>query len=129
MKKVVCLVFLMIISSLSHGEDGLVIQYNIQKISDSGQEISSYINAVLMRFDEEHSFPIEDLYEIKFYPRLGNDRHLSLVTTLKEVEDGKPYYVGAQAIDLEIGEAQTIVLERNELTYKIKVDTSYGTIP
>lgn len=83
----------------------------------------------MMKFGEEHSFFVEDLYALKFYPLLDSDQRLSLVTTLKDVENGKPYYVGAEEIELEIGESQAIELEREESTYTITLDTSYGTHP
>lgn len=129
MKKTIFLLFLVALSSLCRGEDGLVIQYHIEEESIDGREKSSYINAVLMKFGEEHSFPVEDLYVLKFFPVRENEGRLSLVTTLKDVEDGKPYFVGTKNIDLEVGETKTINFERNDCRYKITLDTSYGTLP
>ena len=129
MKKFFCALFLIALSPLCRGEDGLVIQYHIEEVSAESQEKSSYINAVMMKFGEEHSFFVENLYVLKFYPLLDRGQRLSLVTTLKDIENGKPYYVGAEEIELEIGESKTIDLERERSTYKITLDTSYGTLP
>lgn len=119
----------MTFSMLCRGEDGLVIQFNIEEVSGGGQETSSYINAVMMKFGEEHSFSLEELYIIKFRSVLREDGRLNLVTTLKDIENGKPYYVGAVEVDLEVGESHTMSMERDRSKYQIELDTSYGTLP
>lgn len=129
MKKVICSLFLLALSSLCQSEDGLVVQFHIEEYSTTGQKKSSYMNAVLMRFGEEHSFTLENLYTINFFPVLKEDRKLNLITTLKEFSDGKTYYVGTQEIELMVGESETIKLKKNDFHYKIKVDTSYGKLP
>ncbi len=110
-------------------EDGLTIQFTISKQAADSDRMQSYTNAILMRFDEEVSFDLSDLYVLKIRSsQIGNSR-LSLLVTLKDVIDGKPYYVGASPVDVKIGDSTTIELERENVSYTLDLDTSYGTIP
>ncbi len=114
---------------LGFAEDGLVVQFTIEEASDDGQERASYTDAILMPFAGEHRFEVRDLYVIKFKSSLIEGRLISLVTTLKDIDDGKPYYVGAEAVDLKVGDSKAMSMENNGSSYTIKVDTSYGKLP
>ncbi|WP_027328324.1 hypothetical protein [Marinimicrobium agarilyticum] len=128
MKKLIYILFFVVSPSLCFAEDGLVVQFTIDEVSNNGQERVSYTDALMMTFGEEHTFEVRELYVIKFHPVLIDDGKISLVTTLKDIDDSKPYYVGAAAVELKVGDAEVMSMERNESSYKVSVDTSYGKL-
>jgi len=120
---------LLLLSSYVAAEDGLVVQFKIseQAIGDSSR--SSLNSSVLMRFSEEVSVEIGGQYVLKIESQKKGDDRVSLVVWLKDIMDGKPYYVGARPADLKIGEQTELEFENYETTYTISLDTSYGKLP
>jgi hypothetical protein len=110
-------------------EDGLTVQFTISEQAAGSDRTQSYTNAILMRFDEEVSFDLNDMYVLKIRSRTISDSQLNLLVTLKDVVDGKPYYVGASPVDVKVGDSATIELTRENISYVLNLDTSYGTIP
>ena len=88
--------------SNSFADDGLVIQFTISEEVEGSNERKSYTNAVLMKFDEEVSFEFDGLYVLKFRSRPNGQETVDLLVSLKDVINGKPYYVGAKAVTLKI---------------------------
>lgn len=129
MKKLAFTALLAIFPSLCFAEDGLVVQFTIDEVSGDGRERVSYTDALLMTFGKEHTFDVRDLYVIKFKPERIDTGKITLVTTLKDIDNGKPYYVGAAVVELEVGKAAAMSMERDGSSYNVKVDTSYGKLP
>jgi len=126
------MVFLLFCSSIGpigHAEDGLNIQITIAEQANGTNRLQTYTNAFLMRLNEEVSIDFSDKYVLKVSSRQIHDANLSLVVTLKDMIDGKPYYVGARPVEVEIGDIVEIELEKYDTTYKLNLDTSYGKIP
>ena len=129
MRKCLAVVLVPLLCVVAYAEDGLAIQVTISEQANGSNRTQSYTNAILMRFDEEVSFEFSELYVFKVQSRSNGDRSLSLIVTLKDIIDGKPYYVGAQPLEVEIGESKVIEFQNYDTTYKLNLDTSFGTIP
>ncbi len=124
------LIFLMLlVPSFVKSEDGLVVQFTIEEQADGSNTQQTYTNALLMTLNETHSFDFENLYTIKFKSRTENRKSVNLVVSIKDLSEGKPYYIGAKSLNIEIGSASSFVLNRNKTSYKIDIDTSYGKLP
>ena len=115
--------------SVAQAEDGLVVQFRISEHSADSSNRTSINSAVLMAFNEEVSFGIGGQYELKIESRKNGDERVSLLVSLKDIIDGKPYYVGARPADIKVGEQAELTLERFETNYTITLDTSYGKLP
>ncbi|MCH9693153.1 MAG: hypothetical protein K0U72_01470 [Gammaproteobacteria bacterium] len=122
-------ILLLLICPLALAEDGLTIQLIITEQADGSDRKQSYTNAILMRLNEEVSFDFADKYVFKVASRQVSSTKVSLVVTLKDVIDGKPYYVGAHPVDLEIGDQTEFRLQNYETSYTLNLDTSFGKIP
>ena len=110
-------------------EDGLVVQFNISEQAIGSSTRSSLNSSVLMKFNEEVSFEIGEQYVLKIESRRNGDELVSLLVSLKDIIDGKPYYVGARATELRIGEQAELSLENYDTIYTISLDTAYGRLP
>jgi len=121
--------FFVILCLPAHAEDGVAIQITIIEQADGSDRIQSYTNAILMRFDEEVSFEFSDWYVFKVRSRPNSDTNLNLVITLRDVIDGKPYYVGAHPLDIDIGTSAEFEFQNYDTKYALSLDTSFGKIP
>lgn len=119
---------LLALSPFASGDDGLVVQFTISERARDANGLQTYTNAVLMKFEEEASFEFPDHYVLKIRSHLEDSR-LNLLVTLQDIVDGKPYYVGARPVSVDVGEAAQIKLERDGTVYEISLDTSYGKLP
>ena len=126
-KPVAILLFMLCLSA--HAEDVLTIQIKITEQANGSDRTKSYTNAILMRFNEDVSFEFSDRYVLKVSSTSNGDQRLNLVVTLKDIIDGKPYYVGAQPVVVEIGESADIEFQNYDTVYKLNLDTSFGKIP
>lgn len=124
--KVVALFF---ISLSALAEDGMVIQFTIEESKIDSPSSQRYTNAVLMKMNETATFKIDDLYSVKFQTSSTDQKNVNVVFTLKDLSDGKPYYIGAKPIDTLIGDSSNIELQNAGSKYKITLDTSYGKLP
>ena len=122
-------IILMMISSASFAEDGLVVQFTITETPNSSNQKYTYTNAVLMKFDEEVSFDFADSYVLKIRSRTEQGNSVNLLISLKDIIDSKSYYVGADAVTVAVGEKANIEFTRYDTAYEVLIDTSYGTIP
>ena len=120
---------LLLASSFAAAEDGLIVQFKISEQAIGSTSRSSLNSSVLMKLSEEVSFEIGNQYVLKIESRQNGDDRVSLVVSLKDIIDGKPYYVGARPADLKIGEKAELEIENYETTYTISLDTSYGKLP
>ena len=71
-----------------------------------------------MRFNEEVSFDFADKYVFRINSRQSSSTRVNLVVTLKDIIDGKPYYVGAWPVDIvmfshSLGKQKSLI-DRNE---------------
>lgn len=114
-KKAIVFLSGVVLSSLSFAGDGVVIQFTVNEKSVSGDVSSSYTNAVLVGFNEVYSFDVEGMYQIKFSVHSEGNKALNIVTTLKDMDGGKLYYVGAKETEIVIGESSHIELERERV--------------
>ena len=115
--------------SCAAAEDGLVVQFEISEQAIGSSTRSSLNSSVLMRFNEEVSFEIGDQYVLKIGSRRNGPDSVSLLVSLKDIIDGKPYYVGASATEIRIGEQSELNLENYDTNYTISLDTAYGKLP
>lgn len=122
-------VWLMVLGPLAFAEDGLVVQFTISERAADSDSLHTYTNAILMRFDEEASFQLDGRYVLKIRSHRDGPNTLDLLLTLKDVIDGKPYYVGARPVSLDIGDAAELEFESNGRVYGLSLDTSYGRLP
>lgn len=127
--RIVILIVFAFIGSIGQAEDGLNIQVTIAEQANGSNRLQTYTNAFLMRLNEEVSIDFSDKYVLKVSSRQIHDANLSLVVTLKDMIDGKPYYVGARPVEIKIGDIVEIELENYDTTYTLNLDTSYGKIP
>lgn len=125
-KKVFTLFTLCLLSFNTFAEDGLVLQFTIEESNISPAPNDSYTNAILMPFNNEVSADFPNLYQVKFKSSALKDGHVSVLTTLKDLSDGKPYYVGAKDVDFKVGERKSFTLERAGKTYTVTIDSSFG---
>ena len=119
---------LLALSPFANGDDGLVVQFTISESVPSDDKLQTYTNAVLMKFEEEASFELADQYVLKIRSHMEASR-LDLLVTLQDVVEGKPYYIGASPVNLDIGGAAQVTFEENGRVYEISLDTSYGKLP
>lgn len=110
-------------------EEGLVIQFNIEEQAVGSASSEQYINAILMRSNEIVTVDFHDLYSVKVQSTTADMKAVNLVITLKDIVDGKPFYVGAKSVDLVVGSTAEFSLQREGRNYKITLDTSFGTLP
>ncbi|MDJ0758291.1 MAG: hypothetical protein QNJ19_02790 [Woeseiaceae bacterium] len=110
-------------------EDGLIIQFKISEHAGGSDSRSSINSSVLMRLSEEVSFEIGGQYVLKIESKRDGEERVSLLVSLKDIVDGKPYYVGAGSAALKIGEKTQLSLRNYETNYTIDLDTSYGKLP
>ena len=82
-----------------------------------------------MRFNEEVSFDFADKYVFKVVSRQNSGTELNLLVTLNDVIDGKPYYVGAHPVKIEIGDQAEFEFHNYDTVYTLNLDTSFGKIP
>jgi hypothetical protein len=122
-------VVLALLSSAAFAEDGLVVQYTVVERDTESRVTQSYTNAVLMRFDEEVSTPLNDYCVIRIRSKMDGHSKVNLLVTLKDVFEGKPYYVGAQPVNIEIGGSAKFELRKYGKEYEVSLDTSYGKLP
>ena len=109
-------------------DDGLVLQFTIEESNISPAPNDSYTNAILMPFNNEVSADFPNLYQVKFKSSPLKDGRVNVLTTLKDLSDGKPYYVGAKDIDINVGERKSFKMERTGKTYTVTLDSSYGKL-
>ncbi|HNP64948.1 MAG TPA: hypothetical protein PKH39_13510 [Woeseiaceae bacterium] len=122
-------IFLVIFCPFAQAEDGLTIQLTITEQADGIDRIQSYTNAILMRFNEEVSFDFDGKYVFKVSSRQSDGTKLNLLVTLKDVIDGKPYYVGARPVEIEVGDQAEFEFHNYDTVYTLSLDTSFGKIP
>ena len=120
-----------LVSSLTYAEDGIVYQFKISQLNNENETVSSYTNAVLMKFNESVSFDLADAYRLSFDTNSRSEKLgvTNVVVTLEIIENGRPYYIGAHPKTFVVGEEFTLVYERYDLQYEVKVQTSFGEIP
>jgi len=125
----VALLALAMMSGVACAEDGLVIQFNIEEKSISSTATSKYINAGLMRLDETATFHFVNQYEIKVDSTRVSEGRVRLVITLKDLSEGKSYYVGAKPVELSVGESASLSFATTDSSYSLILDTAFGKIP
>jgi hypothetical protein len=128
MKYIIAIVFSFLALNAT-AEDGLVTQFVITKTIDGSNERQSYNNAVLVNFNDVHSFDFKDLYTLKITTRTDDFKKVNVLINLKDISTGKPYYVGGHATDLTVGDSTSFKLSNNKTTYSVELDTSYGKLP
>ena len=116
-------------SPFAAAEDGLIVQFTISEQAIGSSTRSSLNSSVLMKFNEEVSFEIGGQYALKIESRRNGAEAVSLLVSLKDIIDGKPYYVGARAAELKIGEQAELNLENYDTNYTIRLDTAFGQLP
>ena len=116
-------------NSSEAAEDGLMVQFTISEQAHDSAARTSLNSSVLMKLNEEISFEIGGQYVLKIESRRHSDEMISLLVSLKDLIDGKPYYVGASATRLKVGENAELSLQNYDTSYIIKLDTSYGKLP
>ncbi len=116
-------------SSFAAAEDGLFVQFAISEQAIGSSTRTSLNSSVLMKFNEEVSFEIGDQYVLKIESRRNGAEAVSLLVSLKDIIDGKPYYVGASATELRVGEQAELSLENYDTNYTIRLDTAFGRLP
>lgn len=110
-------------------EEGLVIQITIEEQAAGSATSEQYIDAILMRFNEVATVDFHDLYSVKVQSTTVDMKAINLVITLKDIVDGKPFYVGAKSVDITVGAVTEFSLQREGRNYKIALDTSFGKLP
>ena len=133
MRYVIVIIFSFLVL-VAKAEDGLVTQFNITKITQVSENSATrqiYNNAVLVNFNDVHSFDFKDQYVFKITTRTDDFKEVNVVINLKDISTGKPYYVGGKAIDLIVGDSTKFKLKpsNTNLTYNVELDTSYGVLP
>ncbi len=119
----------LLLSASAAAEDGIVIQFQIFEQEKGSSDRSGYTNAVLMRLNEEVTLELDGLYVLKIAANQMESSQASLLFTLKDMIDGRPYYIGAKSVNLRIGDASEFSFDRSNISYDIKIDTSYGVLP
>ena len=128
MKRLIALTALFLAASAT-AEDGIVIQFQIFEQEEGSSSRSGYTNAVLMGLNEEVTLELDGLYVLKIAANQMESSQASLLFTLKDLIDGRPYYVGAKSLKLRIGDRSEFKFDRNGIAYDISIDTAYGVLP
>lgn len=128
MKYLLVTAFLFISAPL-FAQDTIVIQFTISETSAESPERTSYTNAVLMGLNEEVNLDLDERYVLKIRVNEKANFNANIVMTLKDVIEGKPYYVGAKSIDVAIGDQSSFEIEKYETLYSVSIDTSFGELP
>ena len=128
MRRLLALAALLLAASAT-AEDGIVIQFQIFEQEKGSTSRSGYTNAVLMRLNEEVTLELDGLYVLKISANQMEASQASLLFTLKDLVDGRPYYIGAKSVSLKIGDRSEFSFDRNNTAYDISIDTAYGVLP
>jgi hypothetical protein len=128
MKFIIAIIF-SVFSLSASAEDGLITQFVITKVVDGSNTKHSYNNAVLVNFNDVHSFDFKGLYSLKLTTRTEDFKKVNVLINLKDLSTGKPYYVGGRATDLTVGDSTNFNFNRDGITYTVDIDTSYGKLP
>jgi hypothetical protein len=128
MKYIIAIIFSVFALSAS-AEDGLVTQFVITKVVEGSNTQQSYNNAVLVNFNDVHSFDFNGLYSLKLTTRTEDFKKVNVLINLKDLSTGKPYYIGGHATDLTVGDSTSLKLNRDGRTYTVDIDTSFGKVP
>jgi len=128
MKSIIAITFSIFALSAS-AEDGLVAQFVITKVVEGSNTQQSYNNAVLVNFNDVHSFDFTGLYSLKLTTRTEDFKKVNVLINLKDLSTGKPYYIGGHATDLAVGDSTSFILNRDGSTYTVDIDTSFGKLP
>ena len=128
MKSIIATIFSIFALSAT-AEDGLVTQFVITKVVEGSNTQQSYNNAVLVNFNDVHTFDFNGLYSLKLTTRTEDFRKVNVLINLKDLSTGKPYYIGGHATDLTVGDSISFKLNRDGTTYTVDIDTSYGKLP
>jgi hypothetical protein len=128
MKYIIAIIFSVFALSAS-AEDGLVTQFVITKVVEGSNTQQSYNNAVLVNFNDVHSFDFNGLYSLKLTTRTEDFKKVNVLINLKDLSTGKPYYIGGHATDLTVGDSTSFKLNRDGSTYTVDIDTSFGKLP
>ncbi len=129
LKHLLCVLTISLVAPHSMAEDGLVIQLTISEQAEGANDKRDFTTSVLMKFDEEVSIDLSDWYVLKVRSRPNGEQTVDLLVTLKDIVEGKPYYVGADAVTLKIGESTDMSFNNYQTEYSISLDTSFGKLP
>lgn len=129
------LVFFLVFCTTALAKDGLVVRFIITetsniKLSVSDHTISntSYGQTVLISFNEQHSFNLPN-HVLVVGNATENNKEITLSVTLKDIIDDKPYYIGADSVNLTVGETHKMEFTASDVLYTVAADTSYGKLP
>ncbi|MEM7806040.1 MAG: hypothetical protein AAF545_14115 [Pseudomonadota bacterium] len=114
---------------LAQAEEGLVVQVQITEQGHGSDKRTGITSAVLMRLNEEVRLELGEMYVLKIAANQMESEGVSLLLTLKDIVEGRPFYVGAKSLRMTIGDQSKFSFERDGNSYEIGIDTSYGTIP
>jgi len=128
MKYIIAIIFSVLALNVS-AEDGLITQFVITKVAEGSNTQQTYNNAVLVNFNDVHSFDFNGLYSLKLTTRTEDFNKVNVLINLKDLSTGKPYYIGGHATDLTIGDSISFKLNRDGNNYTINIDTSFGKLP
>ncbi|MEM6483623.1 MAG: hypothetical protein AAF662_01375 [Pseudomonadota bacterium] len=122
-------IVVLLVSASVQAEEGLVVQFQVTEQSQGNTERTGITSAVLMRLNEEVSLELGEMYIVKIAANQMESERVSLLLTLKDIVEGRPFYVGAKSVQLVVGEQSKFQFERDGTTYDIGIDTAYGKIP
>jgi hypothetical protein len=117
------------ICPLAIAKDGLVAQLTFNKSAEGSNRTQSYQNAVLVNFNDTHTFDFHSFYSVKITTRTEDFEHINLVLTFKDLSSGKPFYIGAKELDIVVGGSKNLSFQLDNTNYKVNIDTSYRKLP
>ena len=119
---------LLAVPMASSANDGLAAQLTIEKHHKSSDAHDTYSNSILMAFNTEVAGNLDGYYHIILRSGPLEQDRSNLLVTLKEIRDGKPYYVGSKPVEFQVGENASVVFELSDFDYIVNFNTAYGEL-
>lgn len=116
------------IASIAFAEQGLVLRFAIEK-NDASDITQRYENAVLVSFNEEHSFQIPDLYELKVFAENTDTNTANVRFEYSDIQNDNVEFIDQYNDQILINGTASQTIKNTETEYQLTLWATYGELP
>jgi Fe-S cluster assembly iron-binding protein IscA len=126
--KLLSLLLVSLVASISFAEQGLVLRFAIEK-NDASDITQRYENAVLVSFNEEHSFQIPDLYELKVFAENTDTNTANVRFEYSDIQNDNVEFIDQYNGQILIDGTASQTMNNAGTEYQLTLWATYGELP
>ena len=116
------------IASISFAEQGLVLRFAIEK-NDASDITQRYENAVLVSFNEKHSFQIPDQYELNVFAENTDTNTANVRFEYSDIQKDNARLIDQYNGQIQIDGSASQTMNNAGTEYQLTLWATYGELP